>query len=455
MNSVSKPTLLKISSFIIAGFLFAGSLRAETRVIDLADSLRLADERNAELAIAVERSKQAAIESQQSWLQWLPTLRYGTSFAHQDGLLQETDGNLLDAERNGRFDGFGSGGIGAGLTSRPGLALEIDTAEAVFGISLQKQKRIAAEARTESERLQIMLRVSEAYYDLAKAERNLQLSQRAVANAEELSKITRDYADAGEGLIADAERAGVEALLQQQNLENARFAQAEAAAKLNALLQLGADVELKTDGNTIAPLNLPGLSSDLEQLLATARSQRPEIRSTIADRKAVEAANRETSLSPLFPNVGASYSDTDFGGGVGSNNNLESSREETTFAIYWELDQLGLGSLNKSRIQKSKLRQAEAMERHAEAQIEASVIQAYTRWKATEKQLDLARAMVDSARKSYELSRERVFENQGLPLEAMQAMQALAQAETNYVVVVARYNLSQIALKAAIGEAAQ
>lgn len=455
MNSATKSTLLKICSFIVTGFALVATLRAETRVIDLADALRLADERNAELAIAVETSKQAAIESQQAWLQWLPTVRYGASFAHQDGLLQETDGDLLDTERNGRFDGFGSGGIGAGLASRPGLALEIDTADAVFGVSLQKQRRIAAEARTESERLQIMLRVSEAYYELAKAERNLQLAQRAVANAAELAKITRDYADVGEGLIADAERAGVESLLQQQSLENARFAHADAAAKLNALLQLGTDVELKTDGNTIAPLNLPGLSGNLEQLLATARSQRPEIRSTTADRRAAEAANRETSLSPLFPHVGATYSDTDFGGGVGSNNNLESSREETTFAVYWELDQLGLGSLNKSRIQKSKLRQAEAMERHTEAQIDASVIQAFTRWKATEKQLDLAKTMVDSARKSYELSRERVFENQGLPLEAMQAMQALAQAETNYVVVVARYNLSQIALKTAIGEAAQ
>jgi len=455
MNDASKCSLFKINAFLVSSLALVSSLSAETRVIDLAEALRLADERNARLALSIERSRQATIESQQAWLQWLPTVRYGTSFAHQDGLLQETDGNLLNAERNGRFDGFGSGGIGSGLASRPGLALEVDTAEAVFGASLHKHKRIAAEARTESERLRIMLQVAEAYYDLAKAERVLQLAQNAVANAQELAKITRDYAEAGEGLIADAERASVEALLQQQHFENAQFAQADASANLNALLQLGADVELKTDGNTIAPLKLTGLEGSLDQFLSTARSQRPEMRSAAAERKASEAATRESSLSPLFPRVGASYSDTDFGGGVGSNNNLESSREETAFAVYWELDQLGLGSLNKNRIQKSKLRQAEAMERQAEAEVEASVLQAYTRWKATEKQLELAKRMVDSARTSFELSRDRVFENQGLPLEAMQAMQALAQAETNYVTVVARYNLSQIALKTAIGEPAR
>ncbi len=300
-----------------------------------------------------------------------------------------------------------------------------------------------------------MLQVSEAYYELAKAERTLQLAESAVANARELAKVTRDYAEAGEGLVADAERATVESLLQAQNLENAQFARADAAARLNALLQLGADIELKTDGNSIAPLELTGLDRDVDQLLATARSQRPEIRSATAELKASRAATRESSLSPLFPRLGAGYSDTDFGGGVGSNNNLDRSREETSFAVYWELDQLGLGSLNKNRIQRSKLRQAEALERQAEAEVEASVLQAYTRWKATGNQLDLARRMVDSARNSFELSRDRVFENQGLPLEAMQAMQALAQAETNYVTVVARYNLSQIALKAAIGEAAQ
>ena len=120
--------------------------------------------------------------------------------------------------------------------------------------------------------------------------------------------------------------------------------------------------------------------------------------------------------------------------------------------LYWELDKLGLGSLNKNRIQKSKLREAAALERQAETDIVARVTQAYSQWKSAERQLDLAKDAVTRSRHAYELSRDRIYENQGLPLEALQAMKLLAETEAMYLEAAASYNIAQLALNASAGQ---
>ncbi len=73
MTYPPKYLYTQFSAFMALALGLVSSLTAEIRVINLADALRLADERNAQLALSLERARQAAIESQQSWLQWLPT----------------------------------------------------------------------------------------------------------------------------------------------------------------------------------------------------------------------------------------------------------------------------------------------------------------------------------------------------------------------------------------------
>ena len=58
---------------------------------------------------------------------------------------------------------------------------------------------------------------------------------------------------------------------------------------------------------------------------------------------------------------------------------------------------------------------------------------------------------VVSARSAYELHRDRIYDQQGLPLEALQAMQALATAELARIDAEAAYSLAQLRLHTAIG----
>jgi outer membrane protein TolC len=452
MTLLSKNSL---QSILIAGACslgFIASIQADTMKIDLASALKLADEKNTTLAIQVEKSKQATLAVQQAWLQWVPTVRFGISSAHQDGLLQETDGNLINAERNGRFDGFGLGGLGSGLAQKPGFSTEVDLAKSVFEPLAAKQRKIAVDANAEASRLNVLLDVSVAYYELAKASRGLVLAKKATRNAKDLAEVTSNFAESGEALVADSERVAVESLIQQQKLESSKSRLIEASSHLASLLQLEGDIQLEPETGMIATLSLAEKNSSLDELIAQAREKRPELRGIAAIRKAAEAENRQNGIGLLLPKVGASYSSTDFGGGLGSNNNLDGNRDETAVAVYWELDQLGLGSMNKSRIQKSKLREAEALERQAQTDIVARVTRAFAQWKSAERQLDLAKNAVTRARNAYQLSRERIYENQGLPLEALQAMKSLAETESMYLEAAANYNIAQLELISSTGQ---
>jgi outer membrane protein TolC len=55
------------------------------------------------------------------------------------------------------------------------------------------------------------------------------------------------------------------------------------------------------------------------------------------------------------------------------------------------------------------------------------------------------------ARSSYDKNLDRIQNAEGLPLEVLQSLQALAQAQREYLRVVTDYNLAQFSLQRALG----
>ena len=83
--------------------------------------------------------------------------------------------------------------------------------------------------------------------------------------------------------------------------------------------------------------------------------------------------------------------------------------------------------------------------------IVAEVRAAYASTQSRRGQLPLADAAVERAAQAYELQRDRIYDKQGLPLEALQAMQALATAELARIDALVGYDLAQIRLHTALG----
>ena len=287
---------------------------------------------------------------------------------------------------------------------------------------------------------------------MIQANRLLQIAEESAANAQELARTTNDFAEAGEGLQADAERAAVESLIQLNNLESAKLGAMSASIRLVQLLRLGEDIELKPVESMIVPMSLFPVDPQLSGLLNKALTNRPELLRYSALVEYEEAQLNQRTWGLLFPTLGASYTDTSYKGNTSGSSSAWQNRQESTVALYWELENLGLTSWAKKESQQSRLREAQARQEQAEADIVADVSLALGEYRAAGKQVEFLKAAVDRARRAFELSNERIYEGQGLPLEVLQAMRALEEVETLYLMASAKRNLTQLYLLAATGD---
>jgi outer membrane protein TolC len=84
-------------------------------------------------------------------------------------------------------------------------------------------------------------------------------------------------------------------------------------------------------------------------------------------------------------------------------------------------------------------------------QVAQEVAEADVQITIRQQQLEIARAAVDSARDSYRRNIDRIRDGQGLPIEALQAIQALEASQRAYLDAVASHNRAQLQLQWALG----
>ncbi|HLQ44047.1 MAG TPA: TolC family protein, partial [Planctomycetaceae bacterium] len=118
---------------------------------------------------------------------------------------------------------------------------------------------------------------------------------------------------------------------------------------------------------------------------------------------------------------------------------------------YWELRNLGFGESAAraeahSRVHQAKWREVATLDR-----IAREVVEANAQVRSRQQQLSVAEEGVQAAMSSFEKNSERILNAQGLPLETLQSLQALAQARREYLRAVSDYNIAQFQLQRAIG----
>src|SRR5882672_398003 len=416
-----------------------------------ATALRLADERNLDVAIYVERVAEATAKLAQARTLAVPTLRVGASSNRHNGALQETSGNVLDADRAARFSGLGAGAVGAGDLQAPGLSLGVDLADAIFQPLVARQNRAAVQAASVANRHAVLVATASAYLDWLRARAEGVIVADALQRAVELATLTASYADAGEGLLADAEMAAVQPLLWGQRRAATAERSEAAAAELSRLLHLDADVRLEPLENEIPALAIFDEQDNLEQLVARAVDGRPETDQLDALRAAAEDDLAAQRYGWFIPNVALNYSSGEFGGGPGSSIASTGHRDDLSLLLYWQFDALGIGNRARADEKRARLREI-GLERDKLADaIAAEVRTDYARVRSLREQLAFAGSAVARAQSAYELQRERIYDQQGLPLEAFQAMQVLAAAELARLDTQVGYGVAQIRLHTALG----
>jgi outer membrane protein TolC len=419
--------------------------------IDLAAALRLADEQNLDIALYYEDVEQASMDLSSARYLALPTIRAGGSYNRHSGPLQETSGQVIDVNRDSRYLGLGSGAVGAGNPQLAGIALEVDIADAVFEPLVAKQQLSAARAASVVNRHNVLLQVASAYYRLVQKHAELSIANQSLRRAEDLARLTGDFAEIGQGLVADAELASLQQKINEQRVAMASEMANSAAVELAWLLHLSNDVHLVPADESMPVLSLFEGDETVDELITAAISNRPDVGQQNALIEAAEEEVNAAKYGPLIPRVSASYSVGNFGGSSGSGIDDVASREDFLLMLYWQLDNLGLSDRNEYKRNRSSLKQAEIQKDKVLDQINSEIRNIFMRVKTNRQLLSLSEAAVMHARGAYELNRQRIYDNAGLPLEALAAMQALAEAERTHIEAIVNLNISQIQLHTALG----
>jgi outer membrane protein TolC len=201
----------------------------------------------------------------------------------------------------------------------------------------------------------------------------------------------------------------------------------------------------------VPSLELVATDEDVAVLAARALDNRPEAEQLDALVAAAESDARAQRYGWFIPNVALSYSSGRFGGGPASTTAVTGHRDDLALQLYWQLDALGIGNRARTAEREARLRQVALERDKLRDAIVAEVRAGYAAVQSLQPQLGLADRAVEHASEAYELHRERIYDRQGLPLEAMQAMQTLAAAELARLDLHVAYNIAQLRLHTALG----
>ncbi len=438
------------------GNLSPGKKPQEQLPIDLPAVLRLAGASNWGVLLAAERVREAQARWDAAKVLWLPSLNAGVGYTKHDGKIQATQGQVIDASRNSLFVGGGAVTSNAPTTGGSGgparLFVDLSLADAIFEPLAARQLFCAERARESATFNDTLLAASLAFYDLADAQGRLAIARMDLKNSEEVQTLTEAFVAAGKGSRADVARAQVESAFRSQQVVRTEMNAKLASAELARILRLAPESLLYARDTNLVPVELVPESIDLSSLVAQGRTNRPEL----AENQAMVAAGlhrmRAERWRPIIPSIHVGASAGGFGGGVNDSLSFLDGRSDFDVLAVWQLRNLGFGTHVARQERSSQFRQAQLDYYRIQDLVTTEVTKAYHQVHAQRMQLSLAKANVEKALDSYRQNILRIRGLAGLPLEALQALQAVALARRAYLAALIEYNQAQLQLLRAIGQ---
>lgn len=419
--------------------------------LDLSSALAMTGGRNPQIAFAQARIRESLAQLQAAEVLWLPTIRAGANFNKHEGKIQDVQGNVFNTSRTGTYGGLGARGIGQGSPTFPGIIMQFDTADAIY------EPRIAtrvAQAREQSARATLndqLLDTALAYLDLLEALQRRAIATETVRNAEDLADLTDAFARSGQGTQADADRMAAALAVQRNQLARAEEAVMVASARLSQQLSIDPTVPIDPQEPTVVPIHLAPTDAALQELVATALSNRPELaESQMLVAEALERLSREKN-SPWLPSIFLGMDYGVMGGGLGNHIGNSGDRWDFDAVALWSVRNLGFGEQAARNQARSLIEQAQFRQVRVMDNIAREVVEAHAQVEARQRQIEVAQGAITAAENSYRRNLQRIREGQGLPIEVLQSLLALNEARLEYLRAVVDYNEAQFRLHRALG----
>ncbi len=430
-------------------------LKSDANPIDLNTALRLADVQNPQVLIARQLVLEAVAQRQLAAAQFIPSINGGTSYDTHAGNLQQSNGNILSVNRSAVYVGAGSFAVAAGTVTIPGVVLAGNVAEGLFRYLVSRQVVRQAEFGNVATRNQAFLRVCEAYCDLLQAEGRRAIAEEIARDAQEVVKITADFARTGLGRPADADRAATELARRRAEIRLREGEMISASARLCRVLNLDPSVRLHPTDAFIVPAPLVPDPIPMCELIALALTHRPEMGERRAVVKQALLVLHGARALPFSPTIFLGYSAGGFGGGSNLVRPIFGAfggRQDFDAIAYWTLQNMGIGNVALIQVARAHLGVTEFQELAMLDHIRDEVAEAYARTHARYEQILEEEEAVRSGIRGFQEDLGRARQAAGLPIEVLNNLKLKAEAQMEYLEAIVDYNRAHFELYVALGQ---
>jgi outer membrane protein TolC len=340
----------------------------------------------------------------------------------------------------------------------PGVFLGGNTAVILFSYLESRQFVRQREFDNIAVRNQVFLQVALAYSELLRSEGQLAVGHQAREEARTVARLTADYAQVGQGRLADANRAATELQRREAYIKEVEAELITASARLCQLLNLDPEIRLHPTDAYVVPHPLVPDPIPVSELLALGLLRRPELtamRAAIIQAMLTLQGARALPFSPSFY-IGFSA------GGFGGGSNLVrplfggfGGRTDFDTIAFWTIQNLGVGNAAMIReananLQIRRFEQIEVLNR-----VRAEVAEAYARTHARYARIATNESAIRSGLLSFTEDLERLrFRGQRdvLPIELLDSFRLMAGARIDYIDAIVDYNRAQFELYVALGQ---
>jgi outer membrane protein TolC len=424
--------------------------------VNLATALQLAGSSNLQVALAQERVREAYARQELAEVLWVPNISGGVGFNDHAGQLQNIEGKILEINRQSLFvgggAGFGRSPLAGGANPPARMGIDLSPVDVIFEPLAARQTTQRANADASAVFNDTLFQVSLTYLELVRAQAQVAIAREAVDNTNELVQLTGDFARTGAGLEADAQRALADLADRERDLLAGEERVRVVSAELARLLRLDQGVTLFALETQPLPITLISEDVPLESLIAQAVQMRPEIARQSAQIAAADSRISQEKWRPWVPSLHVGVGGGTFGGGRNSDFGNFSGRYDLDALAVWELRNLGFGNHALVRERTSQYQQACIAYHAARDQAATDVTQAYHQSVLRRQQIAFTQQQIAAAADALPLNFNGIRGRELRPIEAQQAIAALALARNRYVNAVVEHNQAQLALWRAIGQ---
>jgi outer membrane protein TolC len=323
-----------------------------------------------------------------------------------------------------------------------GTVSETISLRAISRLRADTENVRASELNLRDTRDLVVLFVGGGYIQALSARSRIEAIQAQVTTAQSLYQQAVDMKRAGTIAAIDVLRAQVELQLQQQRLVAAKNDFEK--AKLQLARAIGLPQAQQYRLTTAAPYQ-PVPPITLDQALERAFRSRFDYRSALALQRSAELA-RKAANSERLPSL-------QFNGDYGTLGTTPGNSHGTFTAAGAVVIPVFQGGRIKADIQQADalLRQREAQAADSRAGVELDVRSAFLDLTSAAEQVEVARSSVGLATQSLQQARDRFAAGVTNNIEVIQAQEALALTNENYIASLLAHNLAKLALARALG----